>query len=151
MAGAQKKYPGRVWASAAIPMQDTGVALDMLDHAVNKLGLMGVNLPGSIGPDPRIDAERLEPYYARVAELASPCSCIRPTPCFRICSTATTAPCTSASPRHRGQRCRITSHPVGPDGASSDFENRAVAHTAARCPTSRPHGQEHKARSCRSR
>jgi aminocarboxymuconate-semialdehyde decarboxylase len=33
---------------------------------------MGVNLPGSVGSDPRIDAERLEPFYARVAELGVP-------------------------------------------------------------------------------
>ncbi len=33
---------------------------------------MGVNLPGSIGSDARIDAERLEPFYARVAELGLP-------------------------------------------------------------------------------
>jgi len=72
MAGAQRKYPGRVWASAAVPLQDTRVALDVLDHAITKLGLMGVNLPGSIGPDPRIDHERLEPFYARVAELGVP-------------------------------------------------------------------------------
>ena len=44
----------------------------MLDHAINKLGLMGVNLPGSVGSDPRIDAERLEPFYARVEELGVP-------------------------------------------------------------------------------
>src|SRR5437879_169043 len=39
---------------------------------VNSLGLIGVNLPGSIGADPRIDAERLEPFYARVEELGLP-------------------------------------------------------------------------------
>ena len=72
MARAQSRYPGRVWASAAVPLQDTKVALDVLDHAINKLGLMGVNLPGSIGDDPRIDAPRLEPFYARVAELGIP-------------------------------------------------------------------------------
>ena len=72
MAGAQRKYPGRVWASAAIPMQDTKIALEVLDHAVNDLGLMGVNLPGSIGKDPRIDAERLEPFYDRVEQLGLP-------------------------------------------------------------------------------
>ncbi len=33
---------------------------------------MGVNLPGSIGSDPRIDAERLEPFYARVEQLGLP-------------------------------------------------------------------------------
>ena len=72
MARAQARHPGRVWASAAVPLTDTQVALDVLDHAVRKLGLMGVNLPGSIGDDPRIDAPRLEPFYARVAELGVP-------------------------------------------------------------------------------
>jgi len=72
MAGAQRKYPGRLWASAAIPLQDTKVALEVLDHAVGKLGLMGANLPGSVGSDPRIDHERLEPFYARAAQLGIP-------------------------------------------------------------------------------
>jgi aminocarboxymuconate-semialdehyde decarboxylase len=72
MASAQRRYPGRVWASAAIPMQDTAVAIEVLDDAVGRLGLMGVNVPGSIGRDARIDAERLEPFYARVAELGVP-------------------------------------------------------------------------------
>ena len=72
MAGAQRKYPGRVWASAAVPLTDTKIAIDVLDHAINKLGLMGVNIPGSIGRDPRIDAERLAPFYARVEELGVP-------------------------------------------------------------------------------
>jgi aminocarboxymuconate-semialdehyde decarboxylase len=72
MAGAQRKYPGRLWASAAVPLTDTRIALEVLDHAVNTLGLMGVNIPGSIGDDPHIDAERLEPFYARVAELGLP-------------------------------------------------------------------------------
>jgi len=72
MAGAQRKYPGRLWASAAVPLQDTRVSIEVLDHAINKLGLMGVNLPGSVGSDPRIDAERLAPFYARVAELGVP-------------------------------------------------------------------------------
>ena len=72
MAGAQKKYPGRLWASAAVPLQDTKVAIEVVDDAVNRLGLMGVNLPGSVGEDARIDAERLEPFYARVAELGLP-------------------------------------------------------------------------------
>ena len=62
MAGAQKKYPGRVWASAAVPLQDTRAAIEVVDDAVNRLGLMGVNLPGSVGEDARIDAERLEPF-----------------------------------------------------------------------------------------
>jgi aminocarboxymuconate-semialdehyde decarboxylase len=72
MAGAQRKYPGRLWASAAVPLVDTRIAIEVLDDAVDRLGLMGVNLPGSIGSDPRIDAERLEPFYARVEELGLP-------------------------------------------------------------------------------
>jgi aminocarboxymuconate-semialdehyde decarboxylase len=72
MAGAQRKYPGRVWASAAVPLLDTKIAIDVLDDAVNRLGLMGVNMPGSIGSDARIDAPRLEPFYARVEELGLP-------------------------------------------------------------------------------
>jgi aminocarboxymuconate-semialdehyde decarboxylase len=72
MAGAQRKYPGRVWASAAVPMTDTAIAIEVLDHAINKLGLMGVNIPGSIGQDTRIDAERLAPFYARIEELGVP-------------------------------------------------------------------------------
>ena len=72
MAGAQKKYPGRLWASAAVPLVDTRTAIEVLDHAILKQGLMGANLPGSVGPDPRIDHERLEPFYARVEELGVP-------------------------------------------------------------------------------
>src|SRR5207248_4451948 len=68
MADAQRKYPGRVWASAAVPLTDTKIAIDVLDHAITKLGLMGVNIPGSIGRDTRIDAERLEPFYARIEQ-----------------------------------------------------------------------------------
>jgi aminocarboxymuconate-semialdehyde decarboxylase len=72
MAGAQKKYPGRLWASAAVPLQDTRVAIEVVDDAVNRLGLMGVNLPGSVGADARIDAERLEPFYAHCEKLNLP-------------------------------------------------------------------------------
>lgn len=72
MASAQRKYPGRLWASAAVPLQDTRVAIEVVDDAVNRLGLMGVNVPGSVGADPRIDAERLEPFYAHVEKLGLP-------------------------------------------------------------------------------
>jgi len=72
MASLQRKYAGRLWATAAVPLQDTGMALEVLDHAILDLGLIGVNVPGSIGPDPNIDAPRLEPFYARVAELGVP-------------------------------------------------------------------------------
>ena len=72
MAAAQRSHPGRVWASAAVPLVDTDTALAVLNHAIGDLGLMGVNLPGSVGADPRIDHERLEPFYDRVEELGVP-------------------------------------------------------------------------------
>jgi aminocarboxymuconate-semialdehyde decarboxylase len=72
MARAQRRYPGRVWASAAVPLTDAGIAIEVLDHAVGQLGLMGANLPGSVGSDPCIDAARLDPFYARVEELGVP-------------------------------------------------------------------------------
>jgi aminocarboxymuconate-semialdehyde decarboxylase len=72
MARAQRAHPGRVWASAAVPLVDTRIALEVVDHALDKLGLIGVNLPGSVGSDARIDAERLEPFYARLAERGVP-------------------------------------------------------------------------------
>lgn len=72
MAGAQRKYPGRFFGTAAIPLVDTATAIEVLDHAILELGLVGANLPGSVGTDSRIDADRLEPFYARAAELNVP-------------------------------------------------------------------------------
>jgi aminocarboxymuconate-semialdehyde decarboxylase len=72
MSEKQHKYPGRFWASAAVPLLDTDIAIEVLDDAVNRLHLKGVNLPGSVGSDPRIDHERLEPFYDRVEELGLP-------------------------------------------------------------------------------
>lgn len=72
MAAAQRAHPGRFWGTAAVPLTDTKAAIETLDHAIGELGLVGVNVPGSVGSDARIDAERLEPFYARVAELGVP-------------------------------------------------------------------------------
>jgi len=71
MASAQRRHAGRLWASAALPLQDTQVALEVLEHAVG-LGLMGVNIPGSVGPHENIDAPRLEPLYDRIEALGLP-------------------------------------------------------------------------------
>jgi aminocarboxymuconate-semialdehyde decarboxylase len=72
MASAQRRHHGRFWGSAAVPLTDTAMALEVLEDAVSRLGLMGVALPGSIGTDPHIEAERLEPFYDRVEELDLP-------------------------------------------------------------------------------
>ncbi|MDP2358131.1 MAG: amidohydrolase family protein [Beijerinckiaceae bacterium] len=72
MSAQQARYPTRFYGTAAIPLQDEKVAMDVLEDAVNRLGLVGVNLPGSVGVDSRIDAERLQSFYARCAELNLP-------------------------------------------------------------------------------
>jgi aminocarboxymuconate-semialdehyde decarboxylase len=71
MAAAQREYPGRFWGSAAVPLIDPQVAIEVLGHAVETLGLIGVNIPGSIGDGGRIDDPRLEPFYGRVARLGA--------------------------------------------------------------------------------
>jgi aminocarboxymuconate-semialdehyde decarboxylase len=68
---AQRRYPGRFYAAAAIPLQDTAAAIEELDYAIGTLDLRGVSLPGSIAGEP-LDAPRLEPFYARVEELGVP-------------------------------------------------------------------------------
>ncbi len=55
-----------------MPLVDTEVALAVVEDAVTRLGLKGINLPGSVGSDPRIDHERLEPFYDRIEELGLP-------------------------------------------------------------------------------
>jgi aminocarboxymuconate-semialdehyde decarboxylase len=70
-AAAQHRHPGRFFAAAAVPLQDTAMAIDELDHAIETLDLRAVSLPGSIAGEP-IDAARLEPFYARVEELGIP-------------------------------------------------------------------------------
>lgn len=72
MAAAQRRHPGRVWTSGVVPLQDTQAAIDELDRMVNDLGLIGVNIPGSIGRDNRIDHPRLEPFYDRIEQLGVP-------------------------------------------------------------------------------
>ena len=72
MANAQRKHAGHLWASGVVPLQDTRIAIGELDRSINKLGLMGVNIPGSIGATGRIDDPRLEPFYDRVEELGVP-------------------------------------------------------------------------------
>lgn len=72
MGWAQREHVGRLWGTAAIPLRDTAIALEVLENAISKHHLVGVNVPGSVGDDPNIDAARLEPFYARVAELGLP-------------------------------------------------------------------------------
>jgi len=61
-------YTGRVWASAAVRWWIRGWR-SSLDHCRQQIGPEGRNLPGSIGQDTRIDAERLTPSMRAVEQL----------------------------------------------------------------------------------
>lgn len=71
VAKAQRTHPGRFFGTAAVPLQDSETALAVLDHAVRSLDLRGINLPSMIG-DETVDQQRLEPFFARVAQLGVP-------------------------------------------------------------------------------
>jgi aminocarboxymuconate-semialdehyde decarboxylase len=71
IAKAQRTHPGRFFGTAAVPLTDTEQALAVLDHAVRDLDLRGVNLPPVTAGGP-VDDARLDPFYARVAELGVP-------------------------------------------------------------------------------
>ena len=71
LAAAQRRHAGRFFGTALVPLHDTDEALGVLDRAIAGLDLRGVNLgPATI--DGPIDIERLDPFYARVAELGVP-------------------------------------------------------------------------------
>jgi aminocarboxymuconate-semialdehyde decarboxylase len=72
IAKAQSQNPGRFYGTAAVPLNDTREALALVDHAIQKLDLRGINLPAATGDGESIDAARLDPFYARVEELAIP-------------------------------------------------------------------------------
>ncbi|HEX3790050.1 MAG TPA: amidohydrolase family protein [Pseudonocardiaceae bacterium] len=68
---AQREYQGTFFGTAMIPLQDTDSALAVLEHAVGELDLRAVNLAPMTGAE-TVDLPRLEPFYARVAELGVP-------------------------------------------------------------------------------
>jgi len=80
MAGAQRKYPGAS-GEAAGAAGDTGIAIEVLDHASRRLGLMGVNIPEASAADRVIRLRRLS-VLARIDELGVRCSCIQPIAVF---------------------------------------------------------------------
>jgi aminocarboxymuconate-semialdehyde decarboxylase len=71
IAAAQRRFPGRFYGTAYVPLLDTEETLRVVDHAVKELGLKAVNLPAATGEEP-IDVARLEPFYDRVEELGLP-------------------------------------------------------------------------------
>lgn len=71
LAKAQRQYSGRFFGTAAVPLNETSEAIAVLDHAIGELRLRGVNLPPTTGEE-TVDAPRLDPFYARVAEWGVP-------------------------------------------------------------------------------
>lgn len=71
IAEAQTQRQGTFYGTALIPLNDTGVALAMLDEAVKELGLAGVNLAACTS-DGFVDNPRLEEFYSRAEELGVP-------------------------------------------------------------------------------
>lgn len=72
MADGQRRHPGRVWGTCVLPLLDTDAALAELEYAIVTLGLVGVNMPGRIGPADNLDHPRLEPLYDLIEALDVP-------------------------------------------------------------------------------
>jgi aminocarboxymuconate-semialdehyde decarboxylase len=75
-AAAEREYAGRFYGLATIPWQDTGAALEVLDDAVQRLGLRGVLLHSNVAGRP-VDSDECRPVYRRTAELGVPL-CLHP-------------------------------------------------------------------------
>jgi aminocarboxymuconate-semialdehyde decarboxylase len=71
IAATQRRLGGRFWGIGSVPLTDGKIAVEVLDHAVKELGLLGVNIPSSIGHGGRIDDPKLEPFYDRLEALGA--------------------------------------------------------------------------------
>jgi aminocarboxymuconate-semialdehyde decarboxylase len=70
-AEAERRYPGRFYGLALLPMQDAPAAIETLDSAVRNLGLRGVCIGSNVRGESIATAERL-PIYRRIEELGVP-------------------------------------------------------------------------------
>ncbi|MCC6472213.1 MAG: amidohydrolase family protein [Burkholderiales bacterium] len=72
IAAACRRYPGKVWGSGVAPMQDPRRCVDELQRAMS-LGLVGVNVPSTIGAHgrTRIDDASLAEFYAAAEKLGA--------------------------------------------------------------------------------
>lgn len=70
-AAAQARHPGRFYGLATLPLQGATGAIEVLDDAVQRLGLSGVYLHSNVAGEP-LDSPRLRPVLARVHELGVP-------------------------------------------------------------------------------
>lgn len=67
----KRDHPGKFAPLATVPLQDGQAAADELQRAVTQLGLHGLATGTSCGAKP-LDAEHLEPLYAKLNELNVP-------------------------------------------------------------------------------
>jgi aminocarboxymuconate-semialdehyde decarboxylase len=67
----ERHHPGRFYALAIIPMQDTPTAVEVLDHAIGTLGLRGVCIGSNVNGE-SIAAPERRPIFDRIAELGVP-------------------------------------------------------------------------------
>lgn len=70
-AAAQRRYPGRFFAAAMLPLADTEAAIEEAEHAIHNLGLRGLSLPSSIAGE-GLDAPRLEAFWSCAEQLGVP-------------------------------------------------------------------------------
>jgi len=68
---AQQEHPGRVYGLAVLPVQDAAAAIETLDDAVDRLGLVGAVMHSNIN-GATIASQELWPLYARLAERGMP-------------------------------------------------------------------------------
>ncbi len=71
LATAQRQHPGRLYGLAMLPLQDVAAAIDCLDDAVGRLGLVGALVHSNVDGG-SIAAPELWPLYARMEELGVP-------------------------------------------------------------------------------
>ena len=72
IAAACRRYPGKVWGSGVVPLQDPKRCVDELERAM-KMGLVGVNVPSTIGAHGkiRVDDASLADFYATAERLGA--------------------------------------------------------------------------------
>lgn len=70
LAALVRRHPRRLAGFAALPMQHVAAACDELERAVGELGLLGAYVGTDFGTP--LDAERLDPFYAKLVALDAP-------------------------------------------------------------------------------
>lgn len=70
-AGAQRRYTGKFFAAAMVPLVDTDAAIAEAEHAIGRLGLRAISIPSSIAGE-GLDAPRLDAFWSCCEQLAVP-------------------------------------------------------------------------------